>query len=168
MNIDQRLDLILESVRYCQRVRAMGMPSACYSKALREPIFFLWELRDTKKKYNAATFRSVSSLGVDPRRGGLVYDHAIPFVYLQRELLALEAPTKESVSVILLRHGVACLITKDEDLLLSKNSLGRSMPSDWDGTDVLARYNSVGIKVVPNPGNPNNEEASQDTPSNGG
>lgn len=34
VNIDQRLDLILEAVRYCQHVKSMGMPSVCYSKAL--------------------------------------------------------------------------------------------------------------------------------------
>jgi len=41
MDEARRLDLIVEAVRYCQRVRDMGMPVSSYSKALRErSIFF--------------------------------------------------------------------------------------------------------------------------------
>ncbi|PYT65499.1 MAG: hypothetical protein DMG42_31955 [Acidobacteria bacterium] len=40
MTDSKRLQLIAEAVRYCQRVKAMGMPSACYTKVLREPIYF--------------------------------------------------------------------------------------------------------------------------------
>jgi hypothetical protein len=42
MDEAKRLGLIVEAVRYCQRAKAMGMNPASHSKALREPIFFLW------------------------------------------------------------------------------------------------------------------------------
>jgi hypothetical protein len=64
MDDQKRLDLIAEAVRYCQRVRAMGMPPSSYTKALREPIYFLWELRAGKPKDRCAQYRSRESLGV--------------------------------------------------------------------------------------------------------
>ena len=51
----QRLHLILEAVNYCKKVRDMGMPSAAYSKALREPIHYLWEIKDGPKVKVAKT-----------------------------------------------------------------------------------------------------------------
>lgn len=51
------LELIAEAVLYCQRVKSLGMPSSCYSKALREPIFFLWEKR-AGSKVKIAKYRS--------------------------------------------------------------------------------------------------------------
>ncbi len=151
MHLDQRLDLIVEAVKYCQKVKSMGMPASCYTKALREPVFFLWELRHTKKKIKAAQFRSSASIGVEVGGGSLIYDHAIPFIYLQRELLGCEVVTRDTVQSILVRYGTACLITKDEDNELNKLKLGRAMPEGWDMLDPLARYRVLGIDIVPNP-----------------
>jgi hypothetical protein len=74
----QALELIAEAVRYCQRVRSMGMPQNCYSKALREPIFFLWELRSGTKT-ETAKFRSKKAKDISYGKGEIVRDHAIPF-----------------------------------------------------------------------------------------
>lgn len=147
----ERLNLIKEAVLYCQKVSGLGMPSKCYAKALREPIFFLWELRNTNKKHEAALYRSRSSLELVAGQGQLIYDHAVPFNYLQKELLLLNSVTTENVECILLRHGVACLITKDEDNMLNQSGLGRKMPDDWDGNDCLARYRAIGIEIIKNP-----------------
>ena len=165
MHLNQRLNLILEAVTYCQKVKALEMPARCYTKALREPVFFLWELRHTNKKIQAAKYRSSASLGVQVGGGGLIYDHAIPFVYLQRELLGLMVPTRESIHAILKRYGTACLITKDEDNRLNQAGLGRAMPTEWDGCDVLARYHFLQIEILSNPDN-QTVRAEQGAPSN--
>lgn len=146
----QRLSLIVEAVKYCQKVKQLGMPSSCYTKALREPIFFLWEIRLTKNKLKAAKYRSRAALGMKSGDGKLVYDHSVPFSYLQKELLDLVSVTIESVREILQRHGTACLITWDEDRALSKARLGRKMPEDWDRKDPLARYRAIGIEPLLN------------------
>ena len=146
-----RLALILEAVRYCQRAKALGMPPSCYTKALREPIYFLWECRDGLSKQCRPQFRSRESLGVRFGSGTLVYDHAIPFRYLQEDLLALEDPTEHSVAEGLNRYGVIVLITKDEDRRVSKAGYNSRMPQGWDGVDPFARYKAVGIEVLPNP-----------------
>ena len=129
----------------------MGMKSNCYTKALREPIFFLWELRNTNKKHEAAMYRSKKAEGLIAGGGKLIYDHAVPFSYLQKELLALDSVTTKTVEEVLLRHGIACLITKEEDRMLNKAGLGRKMPDGWNKQDCLARYSAIGIEIIENP-----------------
>ena len=125
------------------------MPPSCYSKALREPIFFLWEVKDGPKE-KAAKYRSKAAVGLKHGKGEVVYDHAVPFNYLQKELLALDPVTPQSVAGALGRFGTAVLVTKAENALLSASGYGRSMPADWDGSDPLARYKAVGIELVEN------------------
>ena len=152
MHVDEtkRLELIVEAVRYCQRVHTMGMPSACFSKALREPIFFLWECRDEKNKDRVAKFRSPNTIGVRRGDGTLRYDHAVPFKYLQSELLRLSDVTVTAVREVLERHGGTVLITNEEDERLNKAGLRNTMPTGWDGIDPLARYKAVSIELVEN------------------
>ncbi len=152
MNATKRLELIAEAVRYCQRVRAMGMPVAGYSKALREPVYFLWECRDGLSKERRPKFRSTRALGMHCGTGVLIYDHAVPLRYLQEQLLSLSSVTVRSVRRVLDKYGIVVLITKDDDRRLSKAGLRSRMPEDWDGRDPLARYKAAGLELVPNVG----------------
>jgi hypothetical protein len=146
----QRLKLIVEAVRYCQRVKEMGMPASSYSKALREPIYFLWECQETRNKERVAAFRSKASIGLRFGTGELVYDHSVPFKYLQVELLELSEVTVETVAAALRRYRAGVLITKEEDVRLNAAGYRSKMPKDWDGADHLARYKAVGIEIVNN------------------
>ena len=142
----QRLVLLVEAVNYCQRVRRLGMPASCYTKALREPIHFLWERRLGSKR-RAAQYRSVAAGEKLPSSVGLVYDHAVPLVYLQEQLLELSRPTADSVKAVLESSSGAVWITQEEDRRLAAAGFQRSMPPDWDGVDPFARYRAVGIEV---------------------
>lgn len=148
MNEARRLELIAEAVRYCQRVRDMGMPPACYTKALREPVYFLWERRREKTKEKIPQYRSRAAVGIRFGDGELVYDHAIPFNYLQAELLELNDISPEAVQNVLLRYETRVLITKAENARLNASGLQSKMPPTWDHTDPLARYTAVGIELV--------------------
>ena len=145
----KRLQLIVEAVRYCQRVKKMGMPPSCYSKALREPVYFLWERR-AGSKINAPEFRSKDAIGLSFGNAALVYDHSVPFKYLQAELLKLSDVTTRSVRSVLNDFGAVVLITKEEDDLLNAAGYRSDMPEDWDGIDLLARCKAVGIEIVEN------------------
>ncbi len=149
MDATERLQLIAEAVQYCQRVKKMGMPPACYSKALREPVFFLWECRKGSK-VRSAKFRSKAAIGLTFGSGLLVYDHAVPFKYLQAALLSLPDVTVDSVENALDKFCVAALITKEEDQLLNAAGYQSDMPEGWDQINPLARYNAVGIDIVEN------------------
>lgn len=148
MDDEKRLELIAEAVRYCQRIKAMGMPSACYSKALREPVHFLWERRDGKGKEHAARFRSKAAAGMHLGGGMLVYDHAVPFKILEAELLRLQEVTVYTVHDILSKYGTVVIITKEEDGMLSRLGYRSRMPDKWDGLDPLARYKAASIEII--------------------
>jgi hypothetical protein len=137
-------------VRYCKRAADMGMPPNCYTKALREPVHFLGERRGGRSKRDAAEYSSEKASQLPFNRGLLHYDHAIPFVYAQRELLALRDVSVPAVTGVLFRLLFPTWLTVDEHDDLSSRRLGNEMPSDWNGTDPYARYNAIGIRLVPN------------------
>ena len=150
MDETKRLELIVEAVLYCQRVRDLGMPSSCYSKALREPVYFLWECRDGLSKERRPQFRSAGAVGMHFGTGDLVYDHAVPFKLLQDELMGLSDPTVGAVRDVLNRYGVIVLVTKEEDRRVRMAGYGSKMPDGWDRVDPIARYRAVGIELVEN------------------
>ncbi|HEV1994608.1 MAG TPA: hypothetical protein VGR03_09775 [Candidatus Acidoferrum sp.] len=122
----------------------MGMRSFYYSRALREAVFFLWE-RQKGSKLHCAEFRSKAAAGLRFGKGRLVYDHAIPFNYLQNELLHLP----EGFPTDLLRDTLnkfcrVALITRQENDRLQAAAYQSKIPGDWDGIDHLARYKAVG------------------------
>jgi hypothetical protein len=149
MNEMLRLELIVEAVRYCQRVKGLGMPPSCYTKALREPVYFLWTRRGGGPKDQLARYRSKSSVRLKRGRGQLLLDHAIPFKHLQSELLELHDVTPEAVRRVLAKE-ILVLVSKSENHRLNASGLRAKMPPTWDGTDALARYRTVGIELVKN------------------
>jgi len=79
----------------------------------------------------------------------IVYDHAIPFRYIEAELLGLAEVTPQAVADVLEKKCVVALITTEEDRNLNAAGLSSKMPENWDGLDPLARYKAVGIDLVP-------------------
>lgn len=110
----------------------------------------MWESY-RKKKSQAAQFVSNNGLKSMGEKWGVVYDHCVPFRILQDKLLCLDFPDPSSVRGLLQQYAVACLITKDEDRLLTSMGLNNKMPEPWNETDVLARYKTAGIDVTDNP-----------------
>jgi hypothetical protein len=147
MDDHTRLRLIVEAVRYCQRVRDIGMPASCYSKALREPIFFLWETRQGTKE-QSARFRSEAAKELHFGSRRLLYDHAVPFRLLQDKLLALESPDESSVR---LNNSPRLFSSRPKRTpRLPREGLRDKMPPDWDGKDPLARYRALSIRLLDN------------------
>ena len=128
MSVTKKLELIAETARYCKRVRNMGMPINCYAKALREPIFFLWEKKPGMNKYASTRFRSKSAKNIPDNAGGLIYDHAIPFRYTLERILNLESVDASSIMTYLGKNLVTCTLTRKENALLNKAGLAFKMP----------------------------------------
>jgi hypothetical protein len=149
MDDTQRLQLIVEAVRYCQRVKTMGMPVAGYAKTPREAIYFVWTRR-LGSKAKSAKYRSRAAASRKWGRREIVYDHVIPYSYELKALMALTEVTTETVRRVVEKYDVAAVITADEDAQLSAAGLQHKMPVDWDEIDPLARYKAIGIEVVEN------------------
>jgi hypothetical protein len=145
----QRLQLIVEAVRYCQRVAAMGMSVAGYAKTPREAIHFVWTRR-AGSKAKSAKYRSREAAGRKWGRREIVYDHAIPYCYELKALMELTEVTPETVRCVLEKYDISAIITTDEDRRLTAAGLQRKMPDDWDEIDSLARYKAAGIDIVEN------------------
>lgn len=141
----QRLELICETIRYCQRIRDGGGPAAVWTKALREAVHFIWELRRGNKTV-AARYRSRASKGLFFGSHHIVYEHVIPLKVVHKALMDLVDPDPTEVKAILDRMLITCIVTKEED-----QKLGRGMPSDWDGIASFVRYDLAGIEVEDNP-----------------
>jgi uncharacterized UPF0160 family protein len=81
----------------------------------------------------------------------LVYEHLVPksrYIHLPCEELAERRElTTEFVKAKLEKYWRLATITKSEDSKLHR----LAMPENWDGINVLARYEAVGIQLQANP-----------------
>jgi len=66
-------------------------------------------------------------------------------------LMDMEPLTEESVTDLLTRWFTVVVVTREEHARLNASGLRSTMPPDWDGSDVFARYRGVGIEL-PNRG----------------
>lgn len=81
----------------------------------------------------------------------LVFEHVVPkSIYIQKpceDAARNNIITAEFIENILNKYWVIATITKEED----KKLLMCSMPNDWDGCDIFARYKAAGIELIANP-----------------
>jgi hypothetical protein len=81
----------------------------------------------------------------------LYRDLVIPITVLREMLFNLGYHvTPKQIEDFLKKYVRFCLITNEDRLLLSNNSIYQAMPSDWDGKDLLARYKNVNIPIIKN------------------
>ena len=79
-------------------------------------------------------------------RGAL--DHSIPISVFSIDFREnYESYTPETLVDRGRRYATIVHITKEEDKKLRKAGLVKTMPKDWDGIDVYARYKAVDIEI---------------------
>jgi len=104
-------------------------------------------------KYHKTHFVSLKALDKLQRKDykGLVFEHLVPKRnHLQKvceERAAEGTLTIDFIEDLLKRYWWLATVTKEEDATIPKFT----MPNDWDGKAILARYESVNIKLVDNP-----------------
>ncbi|WP_143072614.1 MULTISPECIES: hypothetical protein [unclassified Variovorax] len=81
--------------------------------------------------------------------GPVIADHCIPLSLLVQRVLRERIADVDVLVKLAYEHSAMALVTKDEDQKLTEFRLRKSMPSDWDGKDPLARYKAIGIDVLP-------------------
>ena len=94
-------------------------------------------------------------LALEEVRKKVVKEHVVPLKVITSFLEGLTDTSIGSIVVVLDKYTLFGTITKDEDKELRKAGLNSKMPTDdegneWDGNDLLARYNSVGIALEKN------------------
>lgn len=85
----------------------------------------------------------------DPK--AVVKEHVIPLNVITDKLKTLARDNKTSkfdIKNVLDKYIIFATITKEEDALLREAKLTSTMPDDWNGKDLWARYKKVGIKMI--------------------
>lgn len=105
-------------------------------------------------KYRGHAHWSRDALYVLDRSGGalgrarseLTHEHVVPVRTLVGQLVSLgSSATPEACASVIKSRSIVAVITKAEDALLRMHKLHNTMPSDWDGKDLWARYRVVGL-----------------------
>ena len=106
-----------------------------------------------RDKYRKTQFLSEEAFArlKDGSSKGLEFEHLVPKqAYFQipcEELARSGSLTTDFVLQLLRQYWVLAMVTKEEHRRLKS----RSMPTDWDRANVLARYAVAGVRLVPNP-----------------
>lgn len=117
----------------------------CAKFAVIDQAIWIWSEFDGK--YKGCRLWSEKALRGWKYDRPLIHEHPVPRKDIRTRLFALRSPTKRSVRTVLNKFCIGVVITKKEDVALIKAGLNASMPADWDGKDIYARYKVVGIKV---------------------
>lgn len=76
----------------------------------------------------------------------LIVDHAVPLAVLVRKLFETDFDlSRNCLKVFLERNYHLGLLTAAEDCRLNQLGLRSTMPANWDGADLIARYRNAGI-----------------------
>lgn len=109
--------------------------------------YWLKEVRNQNVYTHKNIERSIAAKNATKKEVNL--EHAIPMKVLIEKLLTTKDLTAEKVDGLLQQFCVVMVITKKENSLLDANYKS-SMPSNWNGVDIYARYTAVGIKFENN------------------
>ncbi|MBR3217618.1 MAG: hypothetical protein IKF69_14585, partial [Exiguobacterium sp.] len=136
-------------------IRDKGLRHYQLKKGMGENLYFLTEsyfrrLGLAKTKYRMGDFitEGAKERLINRIPSGLVYEHMVPKnIYLNefRELALRNELTRERIHHLLDKYHFICIITKEEDKLLSSTK----MPDDWDGNNPFYRYEKAGIDFEP-------------------
>lgn len=75
----------------------------------------------------------------------LIKEHVVPVKVLRTLMEEIQEPTISNIEQFLLRYYRLGVLTASDDRLLKEAGLNSSMPKNWDGNDVFARYNFAEI-----------------------
>jgi hypothetical protein len=76
-----------------------------------------------------------------------VVEHVVPLMAIVNRLMNMKPLTEKSVTDLLTRWFTVVLVTCEEHERLNASGLRSTMPPNWNGSDVFARYHAVGIEL---------------------
>lgn len=103
-----------------------------------------WVWSEFYGKHKGCPWRSKKAMNIEDLRT-LIHEHAVPKKELIEKLFELKSPSPRKVFNLMEKFCIGVLITKEEDRNLREAKLTNKMPECWDGNNVWARYEQVGI-----------------------
>lgn len=105
---------------------------------------------DIRYLHHTADAASVSAQYPKELGKRLTHEHSFPLSLLAEKIFSLETDDRKAIGEIFNTCCRAAIVTREEDSKLNSAKLRSAMPSDWSfGGNILARYFSVGIELLP-------------------
>ena len=146
--ISHRSPLFREKALICQDLAIVLNDSRltyCAKFAVIDQAIWIWSEFDGK--YEGCKLWSAKAMRGWKIDRPLIHEHPVPRKEIRARLFSLRKATAASVRRVLNNLCFGVVVTRKEDVALIKAGLNATMPADWDGKDVFARYKVVGIEV---------------------
>ena len=143
------IDYILFSVKQAIEAESFGFTRNECCRNLKTALHQYWQnktlgLHGQSQKKNIP--RSKAAIGKDTRECEV--EHVIPQMYIVNMLMDMSTINKDKIRNILEKYFHVLLVTKEEHRRLNASGFRSKMPDDWDGENIWARYDAVGIEQV--------------------
>lgn len=126
---------IVIAVKAARDLKAAGAKATVYNVLLRYAI---------EAHYECKVY--ATNLAKQAPKSEQIVEHVVPLRVIRDALFALDEVNDETVKDVLDRLYVLCIVTKTQDDLLKEHK--STMPKNWNGVDVWARYRAAGLKVI--------------------
>ena len=141
------LDYILFAVEQAKEAQEYGFTRNECSRNLKTALHQYWQNKEKKQHSQSQRKNLPRSVEADKRElKGLRLEHVVPQMWFVNQLMDRDTIDKEEIRELLEKYFNVLLVTKEEDVKLTKAGLRSKMPEDWDGENPWARHDAVGIK----------------------
>lgn len=144
--------MIAFAVEQAKAAEAFGFTRNEACRNLKTALYQYWQNKTLGlhgQAQKSKMLRSLAAVGLPLSE--CTVEHAVPLMTIVNLLMKLAPLTEEAVTDLLTSYYLVRLVTKAEHAKLNASGLCSTMPKDWDGIDVFARYAAVGIQLCPEP-----------------
>ncbi len=142
------IDFIVFALKQAKEAEAFGFSRNHCSRNLKTALDHHWQRRTLKLGQKARISRSKAALNLP--LSDCVVEHVVPKMAIVNRLMDMEPLTAPEITKVLSSHFMVMLVTREEHSRLNASGLRSTMPREWDGSDIFARYAAVGIEPAPN------------------
>ncbi|HEY4273331.1 MAG TPA: hypothetical protein VGM65_15135 [Candidatus Udaeobacter sp.] len=141
------VDFILFSVKQAKEAEAYGFSRNHCSRNLKTALDHHWQRRTLRLDQKSRIPRSKAAQNLPLSE--CVVEHVVPKMAIVNCLMQMKPLSKAAITELLTYYFAIMLVTREEPVRLNGSGLRSTMPEDWDGSDIFARYLAVGIVVPP-------------------
>ena len=143
----ENIDYIVFSIKQAIEAESFGFTRNECCRNLKTALHQYWQnktlgLHGQSQKKNIP--RSKAAIKKNIRECEV--EHVVPLMYIVNMLMETTPINKKNIKNILDKYFHVLLVTKEEHNRLNASGLRSTMPKDWDGENIWARYDAVGIK----------------------
>jgi hypothetical protein len=138
------VDFILFAVKQAKEAETFGFSRNHCSRNLKTALDHHWQRKTLRLGQKARIPRSKAALNLPLRE--CVVEHVVPKMAIVNRLMDMEPLTTTAITELLSSRFMVMLVTHEEHARLNASGLRSSMPADWDGSDIFARYAAAGIE----------------------